>query len=181
MKTAIKLIVICAALSAFLVGMVMTHEQARKTGREVIVDMTPVDPRSLLRGYYVRIRTPLRTLNTAALAGDDAFSPGQTVYVGLKTDEKGAAIAQSITHARPDSGLFIQGRVRRSWKGVLDGNELDVRYNIESYFADEQAAKALQNQINAHKMRLILALGKEGKAVIRGLEIDGVRQLDSLW
>ncbi len=169
------LILIALLMTAFLGFMVIDHEHRRRSGTEIILDMEPVDPRSLFRGHYVRVLTPLRRLDTTSLAGKNDFTKGQQIYVTLQSGENGSWSPVSLlTSAPKGKTVFIQGRVLRP------GKRISVRYNIESYFADKKTAKRLEKQVREHKMRLIVSLGKDGRAVIKGIEIDGVRQLDTL-
>ncbi len=182
-----RLLVVFAIMSGFLLYMAMDHEHRRSTGTEVVLDMEPVDPRSLFRGHYVNVQTPLHQLEPDSLQGDDGFTRGQTIYVSLSQQEGGAWIPTKITH-RPDTdAIFIKGIVQNEYIRTnfdndpsTDTIQIEVQYNIESYFADEASAKHLETQVSDHKMRLIISVGKDGRAIIKGIEIDGERQLDTL-
>ncbi|PHS29342.1 MAG: hypothetical protein COA85_01355 [Robiginitomaculum sp.] len=176
MKPAFWIFLIAAAMSAFLLYMVVHHENLRHDGQEIILDMEPIDPRSLFRGHYVRIQTPLSQLDPEKLQGDDTFKKGQLIYVTIEPDQNGSWNAVSLSHHRPTSPqTFIKGRVKRAH------SRLRILYNIESYFADQKTAKGLEEQLADHQMRLIIALSKDGNAVIKGIQIDGERQMDRLW
>jgi len=176
MKPAFGIFLIAAAMSAFLIYMVVHHENQRRDGQEIILSMEPIDPRSLFRGHYVRVQTPLSLLEPKNLQGDNSFERGQIIYVTIEPNQNGNWEAVSLSHQRPTSSqTFIKGRVKRAHK------RLRVVYNIESYFADKASAKLLEKQLADHEMRLIIALGKDGNAVIKGIQIDGERQMDRLW
>jgi uncharacterized membrane-anchored protein len=175
------LLVIAGLMSIFLLYMATSHEWQRRQGTEIVLDMEPVDPRSLFRGHYVRIRTNLHTLNAPDFKGADNFKKGQAIYVSLQKNEAGNWTPVSLSHSRPKTdAVFIVGRVGfiNDWAEV---KKIGVTYNIESYFADQKTAKDLEKQLSDHDMKLIVALGKTGKAVIKGIQIDDVRQVDSLW
>ncbi len=170
------IILIAVIMSAFLVFMAVDHEQRRQNGAEIILDMEPVDPRSLFRGHYVIIRTDLHRLNKDLPHDEITYKKGQTIYVSLKEGEQKNWIPVSYHHTRPKNDEYvIKGRIKHN------RNTLRVVYNIESYFADKKNAKALENQVREHKMRLIVSLSKDGRAVIKGIEVDGKRQLDTLY
>jgi len=176
MKPTFWLFLIAAAMSTFLIYMVVHHENLRRDGQEVILNMDPIDPRSLFRGHYVHIQTPLNRLDPEKLQGDDEFEKGQVIYVTIQPGQNGSWDAVSLSHQRPTlPQTFIKGRVKRAH------SRLRILYNIESYFADKASARSLEKQLADHEMRLIIALGKDGNAVIKGIQIDGERQMDRLW
>ncbi|PHR62419.1 MAG: hypothetical protein COA47_04220 [Robiginitomaculum sp.] len=184
------LLALCGLLSSFLVWMVLDHNHARNSGTEIILDMEPVDPRSLFRGHFVIIRTPLHDLNLTNLEGDDDFEDGDRVYVTLAQNPNGDWLPVSTNKTKPDSTqTFLQGRVENlsvfsartgDEYPLIDHRGLDVQYKIESYFADKASAKALERKVREAKMRVILSVTKDGQAVIRGIEINGERHLDKL-
>lgn len=203
MSLAIRLIVIALAMTAFLVVMVARHTQARTSGYEIILDMEPVDPRDLLLGYYVIIRTPVHNLDTGALDGPQTgWREGDRAFVRLAETGTGSVEPIGVYRQRPEDGVFLQGRVssantRWDWaerdndpvtgewrpRERIEGTQrqtLRIHYNLERYFADAAQAQALENLRNEDRIRLIVSLDRNGLAVIKGLEIDGVRQLERL-
>lgn len=177
---------LCAVLTAFLLSMIWGHQQARNNGTEIILDMEPVDPRSLFRGHYVIIKTPLHEIKLIDVLGGDDFNKGDKIFVSLTKGQSENFVISSITKQQPAEGaIFIQGRVWSYWKIIQDftghsDKTINIQYNIESYFADKVSALALEKKVEESKMRIILAVDKNGKAVIRGLEIDDERFIDEL-
>jgi len=182
MKTrALSLLALSAVLTGFLLWMVWDHERARSNGAELVLDMEPVDPRSLFRGYYVIIRTPLHRLNLNEYDSDNGFEKGDPVFVSLSTNQDGNWTPQAISKNQPQTdGMWIQGRVKGVNKPKDETQWIRIQYNIESYFADKDSAKELEKKIEDSKMRIILSIDAKGNAVIRGLEIDGKRLIDRL-
>ncbi len=189
MSASKRLLIAFAIMTGFLLYMAIDHEFRRSNGDEMVLDMEPVDPRSLFRGHYVRIRTDAHQLNPNGLSGDDEFVKGQNIYVALEVDDEGSWHPNAIFHDQPKPPYaFIKGivsSVARYQRKVGEINtsvyRLSVQYNIESYFADKASAKNLETLVRDHKMRLILSVGPDGRAVIKGIEIDGERQLDTLY
>lgn len=178
MNRTIRLTLVAAAMTAFLIGMVFDHATRRASGTEVILDLEPVDPRDLLAGYYVIVSTPLHLLEPDSLGGDDSFATGDDIYALVEEDEEGVWQAVSIHHERPEAGVFLYGKVQH-------GSETMIRagYNIERFYADEETAQALElrRRENIDSMRLIVSVGPDGRAIIRGLEIDGQRRTVPLF
>lgn len=183
MSLTLRLLGIAVLMSLFLIGMVVTHASARAGGTEVRLSMEPVDPRDLLLGHYVVLQTPLHRLSLSEIGGDTehGWRPGERIWVALAESE-GVYNPVSIHRRRPD-GLSLQGRVFASGSGglVRPGAMMSVRYNLERYFASPEDALALEELRNESRLRLIVSVGSDGSAIIRGLEIDGEDHIDRLF
>lgn len=183
MSLTLRLLGIAVLMSLFLIGMVVTHASARAGGTEVRLSMEPVDPRDLLLGHYVVLQTPLHRLSLSEIGGDTehGWRPGERIWVAL-TESEGVFNPVSIHRRQPD-GISIQGRVLHSAPGwTMDaGTVLTVRYNLERYFASPEDALALEQLRNESRLRLIVSVGSDGSAIIRGLEIDGEDHIDRLF
>lgn len=205
MSLAIRLGLIVLAMTVFLGAMIARPAALRANGTEIILPMEPVDPRDMLLGYYVIIRTPAHELNTRALDGPDTgWRQGDVVYVALEEAEDGWR-PNGAFHDRPRGGVFLQGRVASvyttsdmrdiepdeedddSWRvrrepiPGTERQELSVVYNLERYYAEADTARALEGMRRENRLRLIVAVGDDGAAVIKGLEIDGEAQIQSLF
>lgn len=203
MKLLLRLLAVALVMSAILAGLVARHAWLRSSGQDIYLEMEPVDPRDVLLGHYVALRTGLHQLDTADLDGPAAgWARGDTVYVALSETETGAMAPAGVSHQRPD-WPFIQGRVHSvrtqpdftepepledgspGWGGeAIAGTERDilqVRYNLERYYAPSDQALALEAMRTEDRLRLIVSLADDGSAVIKGLEIDGEPQYDTLF
>lgn len=180
MSRSLQLLVLCLALSGFLLWMVWDNQQARSRGTEIILDMQPIDPRSLFRGHYVIISTPLHQIEAKDFPNSPEFRKGQKIFIALTQETKGDWVASSLHKQKPaEEVVFIQGRIVRAL-GNANTLKYWVSYNIESYFSDKKTALGLEKSVAENQMRVILSVDKNGKAVIRGLEINGTRQIDRL-
>lgn len=178
MNRTLRLVLIAATMTAFLIGMIVDHAVRRASGTEVILDLEPVDPRDLLAGYYVIVSTPLHLLEPDSVGGDDAFNPGDDLYVLVEEGEDGSWRALSIHRERPEAGVFLHGKVQHESETMIRAD-----YNLERYYADEETAQALElrRRDDVGSMRLIVSVGPDGRALIRGLEIDGDRHIAPLF
>jgi uncharacterized membrane-anchored protein len=168
--------------------------QVLANGEQIILRTMPVDPRSLFRGDYVRLRYEI-----TRLAGDqvsfevDDFRAGQTVYVKLKPDQE-AWTAASVHGERPaQSGDYrvIRGRIASSrmeeffpgrrgqdGKWIRSPRETPVRmltlyYGIEAYFVPEGTGRTLERPADDQLVSIRIALDDAGKAAISGVLLDG--------
>ena len=208
MNLALRLQLIALAMIAVLAGLVGVHAMQRASGTEVVIPMEPVDPRDILLGHYVVIRTPAHTLDLSAFPdapdGENAWSEGETVYVSLSQGQDGLWRPSGV--ARRGDALeppLMRGRIENAyrrydytdWEPGEDGKpgrgpqriegtgrtELQVKYNLERYYADPQTAKALEDMRRENRLALIVSLGEDGTAVIKGLVINGEPQYDTLF
>ncbi|MEA1941962.1 MAG: GDYXXLXY domain-containing protein [Pseudomonadota bacterium] len=207
MSRLLRLTLLAAAMTAFLVFMLASHLDRRANGTEILLPVEGYDPRDILLGHYANIRTPLQRLDAYTLAGTDDFSEGDTIFVTLETGPEGLARPVALHREHPGSGIVAQGRVRhvsalaRSWReetdpetgevrNVRDGPEelwIQAHFNIERYYASRERALALQDRLRQREVtgetgvNLILSVPADGALVIKGFEVDGERRLDRLW
>ncbi|WP_420433117.1 GDYXXLXY domain-containing protein [Hyphobacterium sp.] len=177
MSVMMRLIAIAAAMSAFLIVIIGDHQVRRMSGTEVILDLEPVDPRDLLAGYYVIISTPVHRIRYEAVGGDTDFALHDDVFVAVAANPNGSWAPVSIHRERPVAGVFLRGKVQS-----VGGDALNADFNIERYYANEATAQALEarRREDRDSLRLIVSVGADGRALIRGLEIDGEREIAPL-
>jgi uncharacterized membrane-anchored protein len=177
MSLFLRLVLIAAAMSAFLVAMIVDHHWRRTGGTEVILDLQPIDPRDLLAGYYVIISTPVHRISYDDVDGDADFSVHDDIYVVVEAEADGGWVPVSVHRERPDTGFFLYGKVQSA-----SATQLTAHFNIERYYADESTAQALEDRqwSDRDSLRLIVSVGDDGRALIRGLEIEGERQISPL-
>ena len=66
----------------------------------------------------------------------------------------------------------------------IEGSErpvLNIVYNLERYYADEMTTKALENLRDEQRLALIVSVGDDGAALIKGLSVDGEASYDTLF
>jgi uncharacterized membrane-anchored protein len=166
-RTRIAFFAVVALQVLFLVGLVAYKESTLRSGREVVLQALPVDPRDPFRGDFVILRYVISTLDTRAMASDGPFATGDIVYVRMQ-DRQPAADAVGVRRVPPqDWDLFIRGTVT----GVRDGGlVLEVQYGIESYFVPEGKGLELQR---AQDIKAVVAVDSSGRAILKRLIVDG--------
>lgn len=176
-------IIIVAGLQTLALGyMVWERASLIAGGKEVTLEVAPVDPRSLFRGDYVILNyRSISQLDATILTGPP--QKDQPLYVTLRRTPSGAWMPVSAAHARPDrfpeGDVVIQGRIDDIWQPTLgQPTQLRVRYGIESYFVPEGTGRDLENRVRDGSMKVIVAVGASGDSAIKGLEIEGVRIYD---
>ena len=158
-----RLLFAALVLAQALVPLVIIggNELALARGTEVRLRTVPIDPVDLFRGRYVVLRYEISRLPAVYPA-----RRGDTVYVELE-EQDGAWTGTLAVPERPESRPFIRGRVTR-----VHGDEVDVEYGIETYFADEAEARRLEREAG-RRLRVDVVLDRDGRARIEGVELVG--------
>ncbi|MEO1039977.1 MAG: GDYXXLXY domain-containing protein [Pseudomonadota bacterium] len=202
-----RLLVIALAMTGVLIGLVATHAARRAGGEEIRLAMEPVDPRDILLGHYVIVRTPAHNVALQGPAADTSqWREGDRVFVSLQEDADGVLRPAGAHKDREAARTpYLAGRVRWAsvqwdWterEEITDENgetrwiepvqvpesrrvSLRVVYNLERYFASREDALALEDMQREDRLRLIISVDRRGNAVIKGLEIDGETHYDTL-
>lgn len=166
-RTRIAFLAVVALQVLFLAGLVAYKETTLRSGREVVLQTLPIDPRDPFRGDFLVLRYVISTLDTRMIEASGPFATGDVVYVRLQ-DRQPAADAVGVRRAPArDWDLFIRGTVT----GVRDsGRVLEVQYGIESYFVPEGKGLELQR---ARDIKAVVAVDRSGTAILKRLFVDG--------
>lgn len=171
--------VVAAVQVAVLAWIVIDRVSLLASGREIVLDVVPFDPRSLFRGDYVILRYPISRVASSLVP--DTIPRSGTVYVTLKQAPTGewqvAGVGPEATSDDPAS-VVIRGHInRRTWSGTQP-ETLPVSYGIESYFVPEGKGRDLEKVVRDRKLSVIVAVGRRGDAAIKGLVVDGQKVYD---
>lgn len=176
------IIIVAGIQTLALAYMVWDRASLLANGREITLDVTPVDPRSLFRGDYVILNyRAISRLDGTLL--NEVPKEQQLLFVTLRQEPAGAwsPVAASIAKpGRPAAGdIVLKGRVRDVWQASGDQPlKLRMHYGIESYFVPEGAGLDLEKRIREGELKVILAVGPSGESAIKGLEVEGRRIYD---
>ena len=189
-------------LAAILVALVQTGAIAAiianravhiAYGREIVLDVVPVDPRDLLRGDYVRLNYPISRLNGDIVEFPEHPYKDMPIFVTLEHqgkpgEEKWVAVAASAVRpslAGSDSKIVLQGRFQWSWshrdrRTGENRQGMSIRYGIETYFVPESTGRDLEKLTRKGAVKTIVSVDRNGKAAIKGIIVEGVRHEESL-
>ena len=180
-KSAVLAAVVVAGLqTAALAWMIWDRVALLRSGREVVLPIVPVDPRSLFRGDYVILSYPFSRVSTS-LAREPKPTPGAGFYVVLRkavAEGRDDWQADRIVAAMPETlgADEIALKARPQHGGTIDWSRtfvLSVRYGIESYFVPEGKGRDLEAMVRDKKLAAIVAVDAKGNAAIKGLSVDG--------
>lgn len=173
--------IVVFAQTAALAWMVSDRLSLINSGKEVTLAIAPVDPRSLFRGDYVILNPDIARITTDQ--APKSLKRNDQVIVVLQKAPNGTWSYVSLHKTMPGNlsqdRVAIRGVIRSNWRDRKTGQrKLWLRYGIEKYFVPEGTGKALETKVRERKLKAIVAVGRDGEAAIKGLEISGIRHLD---
>ncbi len=186
-----------AVCLSILCGVLVVHAWPLWTGQSVLLPVTPVDPRDLFRGEYVRLDTPATRLTVRsdlqAQAGASAVTPigswwselpsdpadryrsliGRVVYVQLEPrGDAGESQPVSISIAPVADRINLRGRGSAGRRGAAALVGID--YGLDSYFMQEGTARPVEDALRTRRrVQMEVAVTSSGHARIRRLLVDG--------
>lgn len=179
-----------------LVSLVVVEARARAAGTEVILDMQPIDPRSLLSGHYV-ILGFAHTLPQGAACPSIAELPydrRDRGWVALtRRGERHIVTGAAATRAQAQrlGEIVVRGAAScnaptppADGAPAMDGGvRLDLA--VDRYHADQDEAEAIEKAIRDRdsgeaRVAAILSIGADGAPRTKGLIVDGER-IELTW
>jgi uncharacterized membrane-anchored protein len=133
------------------------------TGRTVVLRTAPVDPYSVMSGYYVTLSYEISRFDR--VPGSTAFSgleeDGTPMYVVLRQGDDGFWQAESVHPDRPDVAadrVVIKGR--KSYGSIV--------YGIETYYIPEAARATIEDDLRRHARdaRIEVKVDRFGRAAL---------------
>jgi uncharacterized membrane-anchored protein len=177
--------------TAVLGKIIWDRQSLLKTGREIVMQVQPVDPRDLFRGEYVTLGYGISPVVSTALSQSLSAAElrrGDPVFVTIRPDAeaswKAVAVSSVMPAAQPAGGpnggdVSLKGRIQSVWPGdTKDAVNFAVNFGIESYFVQEGRGKLLEQQVRDDKIQALVAVGPDGTAALKGLVIGGQRHED---
>lgn len=156
---------------AVLAYMVYDRVVLIQTGREIVLDVTPVDPRSLFRGDYVILTYPAAQLADDVRKSFPQGDRGPEIYLVLGRNGDGKWRAKAYSMERPKNVAAEDVVV----KGRLPANSFarSVKLGIESYFVPEGKGRRIEAAVAKKEVEVRVAVGADGRTAIKGLLIGG--------
>jgi uncharacterized membrane-anchored protein len=169
---------VAAAQAAVLGWMIWDRTHLLASGREIVLEVVPVDPRSLFRGDYVVLNYDISRIETAS--GEEPLRRGAVVYVTLqKTQGDRWQVVQSGLSPPASTAadqVVLKGRVQYASHATAQApGQASVRYGIESFFVPEGTGRELEKLVGEKKLAALIAVDEEGNAAIKGLVSEGKR------
>ena len=187
-KRTILLAALAAALQiAFLGWTILSRAAVLRDGREVVLQVEPVDPRDLLRGDYVILsykaaRVPTRLFEPPL--DDRSVERDAIVWVRLEKTADGAwspvatRVGEPLATPPGEGQVDIKGRSPYLASNFTEGAEpaVQVDYGVGRYYVPEGQGKEIERDMRERQFNVLLAVGADGQAQVKAL-LDGDRKL----
>jgi uncharacterized membrane-anchored protein len=149
-----------------LVGVPARKAYTLRTGRSVLLQVQPVDPYSILSGYYVTLGFDIS--RTEAFSNASEFGQTGTCYAVLERGEDGVwkplSLERELPGNLPENRIAIQGRIRYG----------RIEYGIEDFYIPETKRGVIETDLrdNLGKARVQIKVDSRGNAALQQLRIE---------
>lgn len=175
MNVRLGLAIAVALQSLALMAMVGMKQWTLSTGTPIVLELRPIDPRSLFRGDYVRLQYAINGLAPNLPGMPDVIQPHDTLYVTLRQDgDYWKPTAVHTTRPEPSAGeVVIKGEAPYGARKQFRTRTVIVRYGIEEYFVPEGEGRRIERVPRGSKVSVVVAVDSNGDAAIKALQVDG--------
>ncbi|UOQ98456.1 GDYXXLXY domain-containing protein [Hymenobacter sp. 5317J-9] len=162
-----------AAQVLYVLGVAGAGYATTALGQHIVLATTPVDPRDLLYGDFVRLRY---IISEAPLSQwHDAAPPKrrQGVFVLLATGPDSLSTTVGIY---PKAPAAAPGQaVLRAWVTDVFRHSLALRFNLERYYVPEGSGLRLEKAGRRHPLRVHVSIAPWGQArIARVVDVGAV-------
>lgn len=195
-KPHVRILIVAGLCIAALIGLVVREGMARASGQEVLMPMQPIDPRAILGGHYVIVSLQETiaagapcppTLDQSTPARASTRSPD--TWLALSPNGRHHSIAgqaSSRSEAEKLGPIVVRGAAAcfapaqdaddPARMGFITGDLGVDRFHIAQAEAVriERLLRA-QNRAEAPPVFAILSIGADGRARLKGLEVESQR------
>ena len=160
-KLTIAVIVLWVLITLFIV---IKNEYIIASGKEVLLETVPVDPRDMLMGDYVILNYKIGQLPLKYFY----YKNGEEVYVTLKQNERNIASLNKILTEKPENEFFIKGKISSCNTTIpFFRTGRCINYGIESYYVKEGTGRELENNLRQGAL-VRTVINKHGEAKVKG-------------
>jgi uncharacterized membrane-anchored protein len=154
-KRALVVVAVAVVLLACVGAAVAPQLSSRLTGEDYLMEVRPVDPIDPFRGAYVTLDYPgLQTPGGSQPPSMDDGERGE-VFIPL-VEEDGHWVAADWSRTRPDEGPYL----------ACDDRDWAIRCGIESWFAPQDRAVELEQQLAGDGGVAVVRIDSRGRASV---------------
>ena len=149
-----------------LVGVPARKAITLATGKSAVLQVQPVDPYSILSGYYVTFNFKISRVD--AFANAPEFSEGDRCYAVIEAGEDGiwkpVSLERQLPSNLPDNRAALIGRI----------NYRTIKYGIEDFYIPETKLAAIADDLrkNQDKALVEIKVDSSGNAALERLRIE---------
>jgi uncharacterized membrane-anchored protein len=196
MKLPLRIAVTAVLLTLALIGLVVREGLARDAGQEAVLAINAYDPRSPLSGHYAafQVQDALPAGSPCppgvSAAGGLPFQRERVAWVALKREgdrHRVAGAAATRQEARALGELTVRG-IATCGPGFVQRDtpqgpivRLDV--GVDRFHADQKQAEAIERAVRSSRAApafVVVSIGRDGKARLKGIVVGGKRT-DLTW
>ncbi len=167
MKKASAIFLVAVILQVLiLIGVPARKAFTRATGRTVVLKVAPVDPYSILSGYYVILGYDIS--RPADFPNAPKFEPNEVIYAVVEQQPDGLWKAVGIDRALPKNLPANQVAIRGRW------DEWRIKYGIEEFYIPEEKRSVIGDDLgkNQAEARVDVKVDAGGNAALLRLRIQ---------
>lgn len=183
-----RILVVASVCVLALISLVVNEGAARQSGQEILLPMEAVDPRSLLQGHYVALNLAHRI---------DGVCPPDSTDEWIALRQRGEAHELAGAAGSREQAQLLGLPVKGSFTcmpGVASIDEavppqpglVTLNIGVDRFHINQADAlrieSVLRDQVGDQPQRAfaIVSIGRDGRARLLGLMVDGER-LDLNW
>ena len=165
------LILVLTAQTAWLLATVATQEYALATGKAILLETRPVDPRDLLRGDYLILNYKISDVPGKLFSPPvrNDLAPGAKIFVAVApgTNQFYAVTRASTNEFAPAaSEVLLKGESANRWWNAT--NSVHVTYGLERYYIAENTGNPPRGKLTAQAV-----VPASGRAKLKQVFLDG--------
>jgi uncharacterized membrane-anchored protein len=144
-RTALLFFSAAVALQAAIVALVPAGKYlALSKGRPLVLKLAPVDPYSMMSGYYAALNYEISSPGAFKPSIDP--QPGETVYAVVRKGDDGAWHPETLLLAKPAGLSPEQAFLRGTFRPTQWGGQ-GILYGIESFYIPEEDREDLDRAL----------------------------------
>lgn len=171
----IFLALVALVQTAVVLSLALRHEVRLAEGRDLILDVRPIDPRDPLRGDYVILGYDIQTLPASVPVGE-GLKGGREAWLVLTLDAAGHGTPQRVVASLPEGlapdEVALRVLWQRSAREAGQTHRLDLP-NLDRYFVPEGTGRPLEEAIRDGSVQALLRVAPDGDALLDSLIVDG--------
>jgi uncharacterized membrane-anchored protein len=187
-------ILVCLLQTGAIAALIVNRAMLLTHGREIVLNVTPVDPRDLLRGDFVRLNYSVSQISTSLVRASGRQDMDKSIFVTLERQgqpEDGRWVPVAASPEPPaapeaENRIVLHGTMDWPWSSLApDGAyqvvSVHVKYGIESYFVPENTGGDLELATRTEAVKAVISVDRDGNAAIKGLIVNGTRHDETLF
>jgi hypothetical protein len=184
-RAPIRIVIVAALCALGLVALVARETMARDEGTEIALAMEAVDPRALLSGHYVIVALREQMAMGEACPGQFTATLEEQVVTLAPAGESIGGVALYSSRASGADFITVRGYgtcmpetpAGDGFEGLPGSVALDI--GVDRFYINQNDAERIDRMLraqtggDAQRVYAIVSVGRDGRARLKGLMVDG--------